>query len=269
LSFLIYCVFDAGRTSAKPLPGIDGQPVFTVTYRQLAVAVSLAPPAALLLNPANIRTYGRVIAALHRRRTVVPMRFGCALADEAAIICLLAEHYGHYRTLLKELRGCVEMGIRLLLPAPHPVNGTALPEPGLPPLPADPQGNFPGAGWAYLRARKSQFKEQDRQAQDYRSIAAHCRAHFTGLCKKTSNDHNHQGGLLLSLDFLVPENSLTAFRQAFRTFNPTPGAKVLLSGPWPPYSFVMRGARAEGEHAGEAGPDTRGGLALSMSNIWE
>jgi hypothetical protein len=269
LSYLLYCVFDTGRTSAEPLPGIDGQPVFTVTYQQLAVAVSLAPPTTLLLNPANIRTYGRVVAALHRRRTVVPMRFGCALTDEAAITCLLAERYGHYRTLLEELRGCVEMGIRLLLPVPHPVNGAASPEPDLLSSTADPQTNSLGAGWAYLRARKSLFNQQDRQAQDYCSIAAHCRSHFTGLFKKTSVDNNHQGGLLLSLDFLVPENSLTAFRQAFRTFNPTPGAKALLSGPWPPFSFVMRGVRPGGEIAGEAGPDTRGGLALSMSNIWE
>jgi hypothetical protein len=224
-------------------------------------------PEVLTQDLATIWAHGSVVTALHRRHTVIPMRFGCMLTDKTAVIHLLAERYRHYRRLLKELQGCVEMGIRLLSPEPSLAAETASPRPDLFPPPADSQANSPGAGWAYLQGRRSHFHEQDRQSQDYRRIAGQCRSHFLGLFKKTFCDAHHQGRLL-SLAFLVPKSSLAAFGEAFRSFRSEPGTEVLLSGPWPPYSFVMPGPRTRGEHSGEVATGTVQRVPLLMPGMW-
>jgi len=59
---------------------------------------------------------------------------------------------------------------------------------------------------------------------------------------------------LLSMYFLVPRPAQGAFREAARGLSAPGPAAVLLSGPWPPYNFVLaappltKAAAAMGEH---------------------
>jgi hypothetical protein len=45
-------------------------------------------------------------------------------------------------------------------------------------------------------------------------------------------------GRLVSLYFLTPKTCAEQFREKARQIDPPSGAKLLLSGPWPPYNFV-------------------------------
>jgi len=242
LSCLLYCVFGApGPPAPGPLEGVGGGPVFVLRHRGLGAALSTLAPGACPQDFGAVRAHGRVVAAFHAHRTVVPMRFGCLLAHESQVNRLLQEHVGHYRALLQELEGCAEMGIRLLLPAPSPAKPDGLTGPGGVPSPAGNGATAAAQGSAYLLARKSYYDQQDRESQGQRQIAAQCLAHFAGRFKKFRIENRCLGWPLLSLYFLVPRSSLDAFCQAFRTFSPAPGAKALLSGPWPPYNFVTDG----------------------------
>jgi hypothetical protein len=49
---------------------------------------------------------------------------------------------------------------------------------------------------------------------------------------------------LLSLYFLVPGSAVESFRQAFRHLSATEPARLLLSGPWPPYNFVTNNPKS-------------------------
>ena len=45
-------------------------------------------------------------------------------------------------------------------------------------------------------------------------------------------------GRLLSLFFLVRRENVERFREAFGQLQQETSAKMLLTGPWPPYNFV-------------------------------
>ena len=45
-------------------------------------------------------------------------------------------------------------------------------------------------------------------------------------------------GRLVSLYFLTPRSTVERFRHRAREIHPPGGAKLLLSGPWPPYNFA-------------------------------
>ncbi|MDO9071133.1 MAG: GvpL/GvpF family gas vesicle protein, partial [Deltaproteobacteria bacterium] len=99
------------------LLGVGGRPVYQVAHRGLSVALSEIGLADLDPDIPRVRAYERVVLSFHRRGVVVPMRYGCVVEQESQAIQLLEEHGPHYETLLQELDGCVEMGLRILLPS--------------------------------------------------------------------------------------------------------------------------------------------------------
>jgi hypothetical protein len=170
------------------------------------------------------------------------MRYGCVVSQESQVIQLLDEHGSQYEALLQELEGCVEMGLRVLLP---PGPWAAVTPGGLEGCrevagfqPAAPAASPDRLGLAYLTARKAHYAQQDRWTTEYRQAAARCQARFAGLFVKCKTEAPSPRLPLLSLYFLVPRQAVESFRQAFRHLAQTESARLLLSGPWPPYNFV-------------------------------
>jgi hypothetical protein len=243
MSCLLYCVRpNPGPQLAPHLLGVGGQAVFQVAHQQLRATVSKIEPADMAPDLPRVKAYERVVLSCHRQGTVIPMRYGCAVKEESQVIQHLDEHGPHYETLLKELEGCVEMGLRVLLPAglwaavtpggPESSREVAGPQP--PDLSAPPER----LGLAYLTARKAHYAQQDRWTTAYRQAAERCRTHFTGLFVKCKTEAPSPQLLLLSLYFLVPDAAVASFRQAFKKLTEIEAARLLMSGPWPPYNFV-------------------------------
>jgi hypothetical protein len=243
MNYLCYCIsHHPGPELSAPLLGVGGRPVYQVAHRRLRAAVSRVDRADHTLDLLRVRAYERVVLSCHRQSTVIPMRYGCVVEEESQVIQLLDEHGPQYEAILQELEGCVEMGLRVLLP----VGPWAAVTPGGPEgcrEVAGPHPPAPGAapdrlGLAYLTARKAHYAHQDRWTKEYRQAAEHCRAQFAGLFVKSKMEAPSPRLPLLSLYFLVPRPAVESFRQAFRHLARTESARLLLSGPWPPYNFV-------------------------------
>jgi hypothetical protein len=246
MSCLFYCIGqNHGPELAAPLPGVGGRPVFQVADRHLRAAVSRINQADLIPDLPRVRAYERVVTSCHRIGTVVPMRYGCVVERVSQVIEMLSANRAHYEALLRELEGCVEMGLRVLLPS----GPWAALTPGGPagcrevagPHPPDPAATADRLGLTYLTARKAHYDHQDRWTKEYRQAAERCRARFAGLFVKCATEAPSPRLPVLSLYFLVPAPAVTAFRQVFRQFSETESARLLLSGPWPPYNFVTSG----------------------------
>ncbi len=250
MSFLFYCICRHPRPELSgPLLGVGGRPVYQVAHRFLSAAVSMIARADLAPDVPRIQAYERVVLSFHRQDTVIPMRYGCVLEQETQVIQLLEEHGPQYEAILQELEGCVEMGLRVLLPAaslatvsPGGLEGS---REDVERHPLDPAVTPECPGLAYLTARKAHYVHQDRWTQEYRQAADRCLAQFAGLFVKCKTEAPSPRLPLLSLYFLVPRNAVESFRQAFRHLIETESARLLLSGPWPPYNFVTRGSNLE------------------------
>jgi hypothetical protein len=238
---LLYCIFkNLGAPGAQNLKGVGGQPVTVLTHQPLSAAVSQMGPADLTVAIPQVLAFKRVVEVFHRQQTVIPMRFGCTLAETAQVEELLKARRGQYEKLLEELEGCVEMGVRLLVPqgggasrsvrAGDAGRATA--------RMAGPPSNGPGQ--AYLAARRESLAAQDREALQRINIISQVCESVSGLfvCQK-QEFRVLAGRLLVSLYFLVPRPSVPLFRQTFRQHHAAELGKFLLSGPWPPYNFVL------------------------------
>jgi hypothetical protein len=242
--YLLYCIFCSQKhKSHGTVLGVHGQPVSLVSNKGISAAISGIPDPALTPDISSILTYQKVVDSFHFYHTVIPMRYGCLFNTRSDLIRLLKEQCKHYKALLKELTGCVEIGIRILVPKPEVV----------PLQPATCKSQIANPGRAYLAARKAHYAEEERFTEEMNLVFQRCRSAFSGLfvrCKEEypaiqnwklemrnpkSQFRNRQ---LASIYFLVPRSSVGPFRKVFGQISIEGATGLLLSGPWPPYNFV-------------------------------
>jgi len=221
--------------------------VYQVAHRRLSAAFSRISPADLTPDLPRLRAFAWVVHSYHLQGPIIPLRYGCIVPQESQIADFLDEHDLHYEALLKDLEGCVEMGLRILLPAAS-LGGVSPGSPKGGQEVAKPDLQAPSRlGLAYLTARKAHYARQDRWTREYRQAEERCLTHFKGLFVRSKTEGPSPRLPLLSLYFLVPASQVEAFRQVFQRLTETESARLLLSGPWPPYNFVIQGPRLIGK----------------------
>ena len=242
MKYLAYCIClkKKSRRINAPALGVGARPTYLVAGNDLAAVVSVMADNDLPRDSATILEYHNAIESLHNQIGVVPLRFGTVIDREEEVIHLLEKHGERYKKLLKELDGCVEMGIRVISE-----DVSINPEPWDNAYARSVTG-CPGAGAAYLAERKSRYdaetvaseKEQDAIAR-HRSPFDGLIVNFKGQASKLPILGSQPRATLLSLDFLVSRRSVDSFRAVYNRLKPEENAKMMLSGPWPPYSFVL------------------------------
>lgn len=240
MKHLVYCICEKenGRRTGEPVEGVAGYLVHEVEARGLAAAVSSVEVSGVSADIAAMTSYHAVIDHFHSRRTVIPLRFGTLLDNELEVERLLQNHEKRYKRLLEELQGRIEMGIRVIVPyhkrAPETLSASVQfsSEPRTP-------------GLSYLASVKARHVTDSQMAEkNSKEIRAYS-APFEGIYSKAKSEtsgfrqNNNEPATLLSLYFLIPRDSLEEFRRAFGRLKSREPAKMLLSGPWPPYNFVL------------------------------
>lgn len=239
--YLLHCIMRRERGGPRrSARRIGGRAVSLISAGGLSAAISPRARADRSPAPAELLAHARVVEFFNCTRTVIPMRYGCWVASAALLKRMLAQRRMEYCAMLEQLEGCVEMGIRVLIPPPHGARpGVLLPRA----VPRAGARCLPGA--AYLAARRSYYGAKDRLESDRARIAGEVRAQLHRLFVRCVMEPSRQGPpALLSLHFLVRKKGLTRLRGAFGRIRLQEPAELLLSGPWPPYNFVSGVATA-------------------------
>jgi hypothetical protein len=246
MSWLVYgIVFSRSREHASdhsPLelpPGVDKAAVRLIEERSLGAAVSWVESPEVTPNVARALSYGKVVEALHADRVVLPMRYGCLFGEESQVVELLRVHSEEYAVALRRLDGCVEMGVRILRPAESPVrcslSGSEIEGASVLPAPRASRQT----GRAYLTDRAARYAREEEADRALDAVMERLRRALGGLAERTGTDCGVRAdGVPSSLYFLVKRGAVESFRLAFRGIERAEPARLLLSGPWPPYNFV-------------------------------
>jgi hypothetical protein len=242
MKYLLYCIIEnyAGGAGNTP-PGVDGRPVHIIGKNDLATAVSIIDSVETSFDIYSIIAYHKVVESFHCHCPTVPLRFGTFLEGKNGIELLLDRQRERYKKLLKELAGRVEMGMKVIIE--DTVNPTITPIGSFPLCAAE----HPGPGAAYLFGRKAHYSMESSALRRGEGTIARYRTFFAGLYAGFKGQVSalegrcggEKGSILVSLYFLVPKDSLTAFRKAFAELKSRESGKLMLTGPWPPYNFVL------------------------------
>jgi hypothetical protein len=218
MKYLLYCIVQPDLEAAPLKPGIG-----VVAAHGLAAVVARVEQTSLAPSVSSVLAFEKVVEAIHARQAVIPLRFGCLMESEAAILRLLEDHRQEYEFLLGRLRGMTEMGIRVLCPARPRI---------LPEFPLSP-------GAAYLASLRKRYSCGNSLAPEEAQLADRIAALLSGCYTEQRREISPADqGRLLSLYFLTPKTGVEHFRNQARQICPPGGTKLLFSGPWPPYNFA-------------------------------
>jgi hypothetical protein len=229
---LVYCIVNASAAPPNDKRGMQGGELQRVTHGELAAVVSplMEPTKVTAPASADLLDYERAIRSQHAVADVVPMRFGSVLSNEAEVRAHLDAQRPTYLRALVRTAGCVELGVRALLSPP--------------PLPATPEEAatpWVRSGADYLKARQRRYSAESQLREHCAAVEQLLLSKVSPLCREHRGELSTQRAgepTLYSLYFLVPREQVNAFRTALSPLPAAAGARLSLSGPWPPYNFV-------------------------------
>jgi len=210
--------------SSRPDPACTLEPEGADPARWIIsgeLAAALAPRREMRPKPAE---HAQILAAIHRRINVVPVRYGTAMPDDDAVRRVLQERSRELSCSLDRLEGRCELGVRIAL-APQNAVQCAAPSARL-------------AAGDYLARRRSEYEWADRLSRCAGQATRRVVDAADGLHRQWRSLPTPAAGLV-RLSFLVDRSGVEEFEQRMGTLRleRTPDRYTLL-GPWPPYSFV-------------------------------
>lgn len=236
MTCLVYGIVREHAHLYGSLPQIGGtDSMRLVAENGLAAAISRVSELDAAPSVLRLRTFAAVVQALHDACTVLPMRYGCLFRTEKEVAALLGERGPEFAAALDAVEGCAEMCVRAMVDERSRASAPAL---------SDREPARAPGGRAYLAARQEEYARQTLSAQAATAIGERAAAVFRGLFVRYVSVYSPQASVpynapMLSLYFLVKRPRVETFSEIFRMLEFSEPAKLLLSGPWPPYNFVQ------------------------------
>jgi hypothetical protein len=244
----VYGITDSPAAPVAGQQGLEDRPLEVCAVESISAVytrheMKTPPPP----TPETAWRHERVVEWLMRERAVLPARFGTTFHDEAKLRAALAPHERELAAGLERLRGCVELGVRVLweaTPAPGPaVITTAMPAPPL----IQPS---PDSGRAYMLARLEEERHRREERQRADRLVDELHAPLAPLAVDSTRRVLTTPQTLLVAAYLVPRDRTDAFRERVRELGPAhPALRIVCTGPWPPYHFVPQLGEAAAEVA--------------------
>jgi hypothetical protein len=212
---LLYAVVPADATAADTR-GILGQRLETVRGALVTVLVeeSFEPPRA---TSDESQAFAKIICDIAMTTPMLPIRFPTMLTTRSAVLAELQSNEAAWRRRLTELDGLSEVVIRAQWPEADRDLGPA----------------SDSSGTTYLVNRAAAIHRRDASVAEISELVR-------GWAREIKVLHSQQGVriacLVANADTPQLRNAVMAWQQACN------GSKVVVSGPWPAFSFVDQAA---------------------------
>ena len=216
MSLYLYGVLGVEDLSACGVTGIQQQPVKIVGIEGLRIIASEFGGTSLIPTKQNIFSHEHVLESLMDHTTPLPFRFGTVVSQEK-LHDFIRTNRDRLQADLDQVRGCVEMGLKILASAES--------------APEAPQQS--ASGTEFLRSKQ-------RRHLQLRDTATWVDAAVAGVIRRSDvSSVDGTAKLLIRIAHLVPREALSEYKvQIALLVRQRTDYRFLSSGPWPPYSFV-------------------------------
>ncbi len=201
----------------------------------LAIVFRAVAVEALTPTVPGLETFAAAVADLHRAHTTIPFRFGCTVESDFQLEALLRDHRGAWLSMLDRVEQCDEYSVHL--PPPELSTDQGQPERTTRDAQIVEPADRPGT--TYLLARRSTLQRAAAVRNEALLRAEQVCQALEGLYRSYEVNPPVPGGeTRVTLVFLVPRASSTAFLSAVEAASHLATGRLLATGPWPPYHFT-------------------------------
>jgi hypothetical protein len=229
VNLYVYCLVRSGECSAtEGLTGIGGAPIRQVECGGVVGIVSDSCAQTVRPQREAVIEHHKVVDAMLAQSTPVPCRFG-ALISPGSLCAFMESQSARLLELLDKLSGCVEMHV-VILPGQ-----TADPSQATQPILV--QGI--GEGSRFLAKKLTEKAAEDALRNKLEQGGRLLDALFRGIARDLVFTIKSGPLHMAEAAHLVSSPDLTQYQDRFeRAQAELIGFRLLLTGPWAPYSFV-------------------------------
>jgi hypothetical protein len=214
MSLLLHAILPADALTAE----------LTTVATELLVGVATAcDDAPRTLGRADMLAHHALVARLHEANDAcLPVRFPTHLADAEALRQLLLTREAALLAALERVRGRAELAVTVLwtsVPATEPIAETT-------------------PGRQYLLARQQAFQSADAQRATATAVAEEIERQVGPELVEAQRNVCPTAAVALSVALLVPRLAALSVAARIGTIEDRDGVRILVNGPWPPYTFV-------------------------------
>ncbi len=230
----LYAITEEIETPLEALCGVDFAPLTYLHHGSLTAVVSRVSSPVLVPTPRRLWQHEQVVEAVMNHYPVLPARFSTIVPDEASMTSQLEELSQVFIDDLEQLRGCVELSLRVIRLWGPFAGGDGAADGACPELVATEKTGrtFDVARRAAQAQRRTNRRRNESLGELInRSLAA---------CALDHRLYVEEGsGVVIKAAYLVEKSRLGAMQQAVRRLMKTyTNLHFLCTGPWPPYHFV-------------------------------
>lgn len=224
----VYGIIDS-RAICGPVPaGHEADAATAVPFEDMAAIVSQADDAAIEPSLNHVWHHEKVLGALMERHAVLPMRFGTICPTEE-VSALLRQRSDALRAGLRQVRGKVEMAVRITQSEPPPGEAGNRTSPNL--------AQASSAGKSYLLALAARHGHMLGDGVPALRALHEAREHLEQLSLKMVWQGPEADGKPFKVSCLVAREEIENFANKLRDIE-RPDLRLSCTGPWAPYSFV-------------------------------
>ncbi|SFQ98577.1 GvpL/GvpF family gas vesicle protein [Desulfoscipio geothermicus] len=219
--------------------GGKGEKVYTLHYKDLAMAVSKAPVKTYDPVRKNAMAHQKVISTIMQRYDVLPVSFGTCVDSYEEVMNIFEKLYGQALSALDKIKNKIEVGLRVFWKKESFIREV-------------------GSANREVEALKEKIAGRDSDVSSYKQILElgerlqliadnkrreYVNLLFEPLCNIASdaklNDPTSEK-MIINATFLVDKDKEEEFDRAVnKLYNAyCKDLDVKYTGPWPPYSFV-------------------------------
>ena len=239
MSWYAYCIAERNAfaelarhrrpTPLEGLSGLFGNQVFLFPAGDLTVLVSEhnAEDDARLDQQCQ-KDHARVIASCFKTCTVLPFRFHTTFEDDDALRRSVRSNHRHFVANLERLHGKAEMHLKVLVDDNCTETGKVLTD---------------RVGKEYLESLHKNAAQQRERQSKARALSVQMQRMFLPLDAEVTCKRLDQGKMLLDVAHLIDKKTVERYQNKYSSATQAmKDCRMQLSGPWPPYHFVQRGA---------------------------
>ena len=245
MAWYAYCIsekqaFPELARHRKPIPveslhGVRDNQVFAYPASELAVIVS-EHDTEQTLDQKSGKEHARVVAGCFEHSTVLPFRFGTIFNDDESLRRSIRANQRQFLGTINKLRGKPEMHLKIFV---DDCCGQEI----------EKRQAVNGLDQQYFASlRQSAGRQRERQTRA-RAVSFQMHRLFLPLNEDVNCRLSEGGKMVLDITHLIDRKDVERYVNKFSTTSAVmKQCQMQLSGPWPPYHFVLQLTRGAHSH---------------------